>query len=132
MVYITLSQEKLTWLKTRTNCPYAATFWDIYFISPRIYIYINTYIHIYKYIYTYIYMFYSYIFWQHFHWGCYTWKSLKILFFGKFKNKIFIFEYFPKIHSEMNSTHPYYSILIPNTPYVIFFSFCFRGSLEVN
>ena len=34
---------------TRTNCPYAATFLDIYPISPPIYIYIyiNTYIHIY-------------------------------------------------------------------------------------
>ena len=43
-------------LKTRTNCPYAATFLDIYSISPPmyIYIYINTYIHIYKYIYIYI------------------------------------------------------------------------------
>ena len=49
---------------TRTNCPYAATFLDIYSISPPIYtyIYINTYIHIYKYIYIYIYMFYSSIF----------------------------------------------------------------------
>ena len=49
---------------TRTNCPYAATFLDIYSISPPIYIYIyiNTYIHIYKYVYIYIYMFYSSIF----------------------------------------------------------------------
>ena len=29
--------------------------------------------------------------------------------------KIFIFEYFQKIPSEMNSTHPFYPILIPNT-----------------
>ena len=60
--------------KTRKNCPYAATFWDIYSISQPIYIYI--YIHIYKYIYIYIYMFYSSILWQHFHLGCYSWKSL--------------------------------------------------------
>ena len=65
---------------TRTNCPYAATFLDIYSIIPPmyIYIYINTYIHIYKYIYIYNYMFYSSIFWQHFHSGCYAWKSLII------------------------------------------------------
>ena len=31
--------------ETRANCAYAATFWDIYSISPPIYIYI--YIHIY-------------------------------------------------------------------------------------
>ena len=31
--------------------------------------------------------------------------------------KIFIFEYFPKISSEMNSTHHFYLILIPNTSY---------------
>ena len=30
------------------------------------------------------------------------------------------FLYFPKIPSEMNSTHPFYPILIPNTPYVKF------------
>ena len=30
-----------------------------------------------------------------------------------FKTKIFIFEYFPNIPSEMNSTHPVYPILIP-------------------
>ena len=67
-------------IKTRTNCPYAATFLDICSISPPmyIYIYINAYIHIYKYIYIYIYMFYSSIFWQHFHSGCYAWKSLII------------------------------------------------------
>ena len=32
--------------------------------------------------------------------------------------KTFIFEYFPKIPSEMNSTHPFYPILIPNTSFV--------------
>ena len=54
-------QELQFSVETRTNCPYAATFLDIYSISPAmyIYIYINTYIHIYKYIYIYIYMFYS-------------------------------------------------------------------------
>ena len=50
--------------------------------------------------------------------------------FGKNVNpKILIFEYFSKIPSEMNSTHPFYPILIPNTPYVKFFFFLFvRGS----
>ena len=33
------------------------------------------------------------------------------------RTKILIFEYFPKIPSEMISTHPFYPILIPNTPY---------------
>ena len=42
----------------------------------------------------------------------------------KLNPKIFIFEYFPKIPSEMNSTYPIYPILIPNTPYVKFSSFC--------
>ena len=32
----------MPFLKTRTNCPYAATCWDIYSISPPIYIYIYT------------------------------------------------------------------------------------------
>ena len=41
-------------------------------------------------------------------------------FFQNFKNKIFIFKYFPKNHSEMTSTHPFYPILIPNTSYVKF------------
>ena len=44
-------------------------------------------------------------------------------FFKKFKTKIFIFEYCPKIPLEMNSTHPFYLFLIPNTSYVKF-SFC--------
>ena len=39
------------------------------------------------------------------------------------KTKIFIFEYFTKIPSEMNSNDPFYPILIPNTPYVKFSSF---------
>ena len=34
------------------------------------------------------------------------------------KTKIFIFEYFSKIPSEMNSNDPFYPILIPNTPHV--------------
>ena len=33
----------------------------------------------------------------------------------KFNTKTFIFEYFPKIPSEMNSKHPFYLILIPMT-----------------
>ena len=39
---------------------------------------------------------------------------------------IHIAKSFPKIPSEMNSTHPFYPILIPNTPYVKF-SFFFFG-----
>ena len=34
-----------------------------------------------------------------------------------FETKIFISKYFPKIPSEMNSTHPFYHILIP-TPHM--------------
>ena len=45
-------------------------------------------------------------------------KPYNMPFFKKFKTKIFIFEYFPKIPLEMNSTHPFYPILIPNTSYV--------------
>ena len=43
-----------------------------------------------------------------------------LTFFKIFKTKIFIFEYFPKIPSVMNSTHPFYPILIHNTPYIKF------------
>ena len=85
---------------TRTNC-HAATFWHIYSIS-----------HIYS----------------HFPLlNFLTTFSLRMLclkkpynmdFFKKFKTKIFIFEYYPKIPLEMNSTHPFYPILIPNTSYV--------------
>ena len=35
-------------------------------------------------------------------------KALKYALFQKFKNKIFIFEYFPKLRLEMNSTHPFF------------------------
>ena len=41
------------------------------------------------------------------------------------KTKIFIFEYFSKIPSDMNSNDPFYPILIPNTPYVKFSLFFF-------
>ena len=50
---------------------------------------------------------------------------LKYDLFPKFKTKIFIFEYFPKMPSEMNSLHPFYPIWIPNTSYVKFL-FCFQ------
>ena len=43
----------------------------------------------------------------------------KALKYALFKN--LILEYFPKIPSEMNSTHPFYPILIPNTSYVRMF-----------
>ena len=53
-------------------------------------------------------------------------KGLKIWPFSKIsKNKIFIFEYFSKIPSEMNSNDPFYPILIPNTPYLKFSIFLF-------
>ena len=83
------------WLqvKTRTNCPYAANcnfLWyrfnkpaciyikqffmnhvcTLYICIYIYYIYIYTYIQIHIYTHIYIHMFYSYIFWQHFHWGC--------------------------------------------------------------
>ena len=41
--------------------------------------------------------------------------------------KIFIFEYFPKIPSEINSTHHFYPILIPSTSYVKIFILFIRG-----
>ena len=49
----------------------------------------------------------------------------------KYGPKIFIFEYFSKIASEMNSTHPFCPILIPNT-YVKFWSFfiLFEGEFK--
>ena len=53
-------------------------------------------------------------------------KSSKFDLFQKFiKTKIFIFIYFSKIPSEMNSNDPFYPILIPNTPYVKFSLFFF-------
>ena len=42
-------------------------------------------------------------------------KKNFVLGVSKFRTKTFIFEYFPKIPSEMNSKHPFYSILIPMT-----------------
>ena len=48
-------------------------------------------------------------------------KTSKFYFLKNFKPRIFIFEYFPKISSEMDSTHPYYPILIPNTSKSKFF-----------
>ena len=44
------------------------------------------------------------------------------IFFKKFKPKSLSLNIF-QIPSEMNSTHPFYPILIPNTIYVKF-SFC--------
>ena len=40
-------------------------------------------------------------------------KKKKLLGVPKFKTKPFIFEYFLKIPSEMNSTHNFYTILLP-------------------
>ena len=59
-------------------------------------------------------------------------KSLKMCpFKKKIQTKIFIFKYFPKIPSEMNSTHPFYPILIPNTLYVKQTHYVRRGSQGV-
>ena len=59
-------------------------------------------------------------------------KGLKFDLFQEFYPKIFIFEYFPKIPSKMNSRHPFYPILIPNTPYEKFslFLFLFVGGSQ--
>ena len=48
------------------------------------------------------------------------------------KTKIFILEYLPKVASEMNFTHPFYTILIPNTICEIFIFLLFvpMGSLK--
>ena len=47
-------------------------------------------------------------------------RPQNLTLFKNVKPKIFSFEYFQKIPSEMNSTHPFYPIFIPNTPYVKF------------
>ena len=52
-------------------------------------------------------------------------KASKFDLFQNVKTKILIFEYFPKIPSEMNAMHPFYPILIPNTQYVKFSLFFF-------
>ena len=56
-------------------------------------------------------------------------KASKFDLFKNVQPKILIFEYFPKISSEMNFVHPFYPVLIPNTPYgkFLFFSFLFLG-----
>ena len=90
----------------------------------RLYIYV----YIFKYIYTHI-QIYIHIYLHVLLLNFLTPFSLRMLclkkpynmdFFKKFKTKIFIFEYYPKIPLEMNSTHPFYPILIPNIPYVKF------------
>ena len=48
-------------------------------------------------------------------------KKNFVLGVPKFRTKTFIFEYFPKIPSEMNSRHPFYPILIPMTLHAKFF-----------
>ena len=48
-------------------------------------------------------------------------KKNFVLGVSKFRTKTFIFEYFPKIPSEMNSKHPFYSILIPMTSHAKIF-----------
>ena len=48
-------------------------------------------------------------------------KKRFVLGVPKFRTKTFIFEYFPKIPSEMSSTHPFYTILIPMTSHAKIF-----------
>ena len=93
-----------------------ATFWDIYSISLPIYIYIYIYIYIHIYICSTLTFFYNSVIED-----AMPEKALNMPSLKKFKTKIFIFEYFPKIPSELNSTHPFYPILIPNTSYVKIF-----------
>ena len=60
-------------------------------------------------------------------------KAKKIFCIGCPKSlvKIFIFEYFLKIPSEMNSTHPFYPILIPNTSNVNIFIVFLEPALQL-
>ena len=80
-------REKLNILKTRTICPYAATFLDIYPISPPIYIYIyiNTYIHIYLHV-----LLFNFLTTFSFRMLCLK-KPYNMDFLKEFKTKIFIF-----------------------------------------
>ena len=48
-------------------------------------------------------------------------KKNSVLGVPKFKAKTLIFEYFPKILSEMNLTHPFYTFLIPMTSHAKIF-----------
>ena len=53
-----------------------------------------------------------------------------VLGVSNFKNKICVSEYFPKTPSEINSAHPFYPSLIPNTLYVKNLHFVRRGVIE--
>ena len=88
-----------------------ATFWDIYSISPPIYIYIYTYIHIH--IHGLLLNFLT-----QFSLRMLCLKSLKIFPISIFRSKCSFLNIFQKNPLEMNSTHPIYPILIPNTSYV--------------
>ena len=62
-------------------------------------------------------------------------EASKSTFFKNVKTKIFIFKYFLKNPSEMNSNQPFYPILIPNTSYVkfsLFFVLVVGGSQKSN
>ena len=48
-------------------------------------------------------------------------KVLKVLPFSKPTQNHH--EYFPKMSTEVDSTHPFYPVLIPNTSFVTFFHF---------
>ena len=57
-------------------------------------------------------------------------KAWKFDFFKNVKTKIFIFEYFSKIPSELNSNHHFLPYSDPNTTYVkssLFFFFVVGG-----
>ena len=58
-------------------------------------------------------------------------KAKKILLgVPKFRTRTFIFEYLPTISSEMNSTHPFYTILIPMTSHAKTFILFIGGGAE--
>ena len=119
---------------TRTNCPYAATFFGyIFHWTAYIYIYLYKYIYTHIQIYIHIYLhvlLFNFITTFSFRMLCLK-KPYNMDFLKKIKTKILIFWYYPKIPLEMNSTHPCYPILIPNTSYVKNFILFVGGSQGV-
>ena len=94
------------------------------------YIYVYIYSIMPAYIYTYIYIVYIDIFSTLNFDGVMPEKALKYAFFQKYFNQNH-FWIFSKISSEMNSTHPFYRILISNTSYVKNFMLFVGGSKGV-
>ena len=82
------------------------------FVHGRFYIYTQTTLNFFKQIFSFK--------------GANLKRTTKFDLLKKSRKKIFIFEYFPKIPSEMNSKHPFYSILIPMTLHAKFL-FCSQG-----